>query len=442
MKALRFNALLCVGLLGILINCGTEGEDPNGNGNNPTEERCFILGNIGTVLFSDGSFELWVSRLDTLSLPVNQATVTLNAEDAPIQNSLSDADDALFLIDHIGYGPSSGYEAEVFLGSKSATCALTTPSMTSVRIDSPSPSDTYTPGEALFVSWSYTGGGSPDSVELCLATEHGEGDTIFSLEAVFNGNTTSHNVPASATADLEGELWISVSAVFNPIPFTGDLASEGSGIVILFEAATLIIPQESDSGDAIHLTLFAHSDYIAADGSTQTLIEAEALDQYLSPVSDGTPVYFSTTLGHLEPSSAPTAGGVARTTLTAPETPGIAILAAASGIARDTLEIEFYELVNIELTLGPGPRPEITWMPPSEFAYELSVQELTPLPVPRWTIVSTAGFTSPVNYGEPPRGATQLVPLSSVAPDLTTGTSYRLLLVTAHDDTTIYEFIR
>ena len=95
------------------------------------------------------------------------------------------------------------------------------------------------------------------------------------------------------------------------------------------------------------LSLGTAPDVIFADGKSTTIITATVRDSNGSPVSDGTPVRFSTTLGILTPDTATTTSGVARVSLTSTSSAGDAALtatafsASADGSSIGTAHVEF-----------------------------------------------------------------------------------------------------
>lgn len=88
------------------------------------------------------------------------------------------------------------------------------------------------------------------------------------------------------------------------------------------------------------ITLSAEPPQIVADGSSISAITAVVTDDRLTDLA-GLSVTFQTTLGALEPLVTTTdAQGVARTTLTAGTTPGVAIVTAATELASSQISVE------------------------------------------------------------------------------------------------------
>ncbi len=88
------------------------------------------------------------------------------------------------------------------------------------------------------------------------------------------------------------------------------------------------------------LRVSADRDRIPADGRSQVAITVEVTDAYGAPVPDGTRVYLATSLGRIV-SPVQTVGGLAQSVLTAPNTPGVAIVSAMAGASQGSLQIEF-----------------------------------------------------------------------------------------------------
>ena len=76
------------------------------------------------------------------------------------------------------------------------------------------------------------------------------------------------------------------------------------------------------------VTLTADPMAIPADGVSTSTLWATVTDQYGNMVADGTSCYFHTTLGSVSPSFDTTLNGVAETTLTSSEDPGLAAVTA------------------------------------------------------------------------------------------------------------------
>ena len=111
--------------------------------------------------------------------------------------------------------------------------------------------------------------------------------------------------------------------------------SAALGTITATQAITL-------SADAVAtVTVTAEADELVADGSDSTVITATLEDSAGNPVSNDTPVTFTTTLGSLgaAPYETSTTGGVATATLTAGTTLGDAVVLAQSGDITDSITI-------------------------------------------------------------------------------------------------------
>jgi hypothetical protein len=421
-------------------DCGTNSNNNNnGNGNTPPPGGgdYFLSGNIGNLLLSGGSFQLEVSRLDSsLSTGANDAVVTLNGASVPMITG--SPEDAIFVKNNIGFAPGAEYIVVVTIGSLSSTCNITVEESWNIEITSPSQFSTWTPGNPVTVTWSYSDG-APDSIEF-IADDANETSDEYDYYVVVSGANTSHTIPGSVTSGLEGELWIDVCPKNLVWWFTGNLHATASFVVQTF-ACDAIILNESGSTSEGYLYLDAVPGAIPADGSSSCNIIAYVSDGLGNPVPNGTSVNFSTNRGTIIPSSSTTIDGEASAVLTSSATPGTATVIASSGSLSDSIPVEFYEVVDVQISVGPGAYPAISWTPSSELAFALNVGAIGVV-IPKWTIVSATGFPSPVTFGTLPSGATQTVPMSGSPAGLVSGTQYRITLVTAGDDTTFYTFTR
>ncbi len=443
MRVIRVIAAIAV-LAFIVVSacdCGTNGDDDNngnGNGNgDPTGIGDYLLsGNIGDLFYTDGSFQLEVSRLDTsLTTGANEVTVTLNGDSVPMLTG--SVEDAIFVKNNIGFEPDKDYTVVVTLGSLSSTCNLTVSETWGLEVTSPTDGSSWTPGDPVTVTWNYTGG-TPDSIEI-MADDEVDSEE-WDYYAVVHGSSNSHTIPGSATESLEGALWIDVCPLTDVWWFTGDLHATGSFVVQVY-ACDAITLNESGSTSPGSIYLYAAPMEIPADGSSSSTLTATVTDSFGMAVPNGTRVDFSTSLGSIDPPYSTTTDGVAMTTLTSSTSPGTAIVVASSEGIADTVNVEFEEVVDVEISVGSGEFPSISWTPSSEQAYALNVGAIGVI-IPKWNIVSAVGFSTPVTYGTVPSGATQTVPMAGSPDGLVNGTEYRISLVTAGDDTTFYTFVR
>jgi|GEM_PF-1596672 len=84
----------------------------------------------------------------------------------------------------------------------------------------------------------------------------------------------------------------------------------------------------------------ADPDRAPADGKTPVVISVQVVDAFGRPAPDGTPVFFTTTLGEIV-SPVQTLGGMAQTVLTPSTAAGTAIVSVVVASTRRTLEVEF-----------------------------------------------------------------------------------------------------
>jgi adhesin/invasin len=99
------------------------------------------------------------------------------------------------------------------------------------------------------------------------------------------------------------------------------------------------------------VTLSANPVAIPANGISTSRIRARVTDQYGNAVVNGTGCNFYTNLGSISPSFATTLDGVAETTLTAAESPGLATVTATCGGKQGTTHVVFYSVLKFYLPM-------------------------------------------------------------------------------------------
>jgi adhesin/invasin len=90
------------------------------------------------------------------------------------------------------------------------------------------------------------------------------------------------------------------------------------------------------------VTVTAFPMVIPANGTSTSAVRATVKDEYFNLVADGTICYFHTTLGTVWPLSSTTLHGVAATTLTSSEDPGLATVTAICDSKQGTVYVYFY----------------------------------------------------------------------------------------------------
>lgn len=117
--------------------------------------------------------------------------------------------------------------------------------------------------------------------------------------------------------------------------------------IIVVVSAVLVLAGRVGAAVQSSVMVKADPEVIAADGKSTTTITAIARGGDGSLVPDGTPITFSSTLGVLSGSTATTASGAARITLTSTATPGRAQVTATyidttgGGVGQGTCAVEF-----------------------------------------------------------------------------------------------------
>ncbi len=153
----------------------------------------FLGGNLGIMTFSDGSFQLWISRLQGTT-GADEATVTLNGTNVPLQTFISTEEDAFYVLNHIGYETEKAYSVVVNIGGETATCNLTTSGASFAKITAPVDESEYTPGEPLTIEWEYEGSGYPDSIDITVC------DNYYGSEPDSEEYDSGHKSPARTPA--------------------------------------------------------------------------------------------------------------------------------------------------------------------------------------------------------------------------------------------------
>ncbi|MGA9348518.1 MAG: Ig-like domain-containing protein, partial [Anaerolineae bacterium] len=126
--------------------------------------------------------------------------------------------------------------------------------------------------------------------------------------AVLTSGTTAGTAVITATADSKYDI---AEVVFNPDP----------PYTVMVTAKPYAIP---------------------ANGISTSAVRATVTDQYGNLVADGINCYFYTTLGTVWPPSDTTLNGVAETTLTSSEDPGLATVTATCEGKQGTVYVYFY----------------------------------------------------------------------------------------------------
>jgi len=105
------------------------------------------------------------------------------------------------------------------------------------------------------------------------------------------------------------------------------------------------------AGDATQIRIDAEPQSVPADGTSTVSITANVTDAGGNPVTENTPVTFSTTLGTITPSDA-TKGGKAKATLRASTQAGTATVTVSAGGTSASIAIEFLAGAAASLTLS------------------------------------------------------------------------------------------
>jgi len=93
-------------------------------------------------------------------------------------------------------------------------------------------------------------------------------------------------------------------------------------------------------------------EWLYADGSSNVAVSCTVYDRYSNPITPGTAVTFTTTLGTIASPAFTNTSGFASTRLTAGNIPGDALITVRSGDAIDFVEVRFEELEADEIVLN------------------------------------------------------------------------------------------
>ncbi len=142
---------------------------------------------------------------DTLGQPIADAEVRINGV------LLSPAGPGFYMTNSVTYAKGETYTLSINAeGYGSAEATVTAPNIDSLKITAPNDGAQLEPNTAIQVNWSYYGGENNGLVGLSLDYTSPTDTTTYE-SGILDGATTSHTIPAEATA-LEGEASISVSA--------------------------------------------------------------------------------------------------------------------------------------------------------------------------------------------------------------------------------------
>ncbi len=108
-------------------------------------------------------------------------------------------------------------------------------------------------------------------------------------------------------------------------------------------------------GPANRLDAYAELDSIFADGSSNVAVSCTVFDRYSNPVTPGTAVSFTTTLGSIGATAFTNTSGFATTRLTSGTVPGDALVTIRSGDAIDFVQVRFDSLLAAEIVLNIVP---------------------------------------------------------------------------------------
>ncbi len=202
---------------------------------------------------------------------------------------------------------------------------------------------------------------SPASIGL-----NGQTSNIYAIVKDIGGNNVADGTPVTFVTSLGVLGSDTVTRTTTSGVATAVLTSETT-------AGTAIITATADSKydvtavvfnpDPPHtVTLTAEPIAIPANGVSTSILRAIVTDQYGNMVADGTNCYFNTTLGSVWPLFDITLDGIAETTLTSSETPGLATVTATCGGKEGQIHVYFYSyLFKLHLPLVLKAYPDFSF---------------------------------------------------------------------------------
>ena len=280
-----------------------------------------------------------VERMTASDPSAKEAVVKVGDTVIPLKTAGSTDDEAIFESTTLTYAADSTYAISIEIGGKTATASLGTPSYdTDVSITAPAEGSSFTPGQAVTVTWSYTGD-TPDEAVLAVL-----GDDEELTEVVLTGTTTTHTFSNTTTngwapySEIEFLLGIGATQTWS-----GDMAYQGSYSYVLIDLDSVTI--EPEGGATTYTVTVTPTNPEIVEGATTT-VTATVTDQGGMPAPANTDVAFTVTPsggGTFSPASAMTnASGIAQTTFTAGDGPQtVTVTATALNTSGNaTIEIQ------------------------------------------------------------------------------------------------------
>jgi hypothetical protein len=249
------NILRLVLAMTILI-CGCGGGDGDGNTTpTPTAKYDIQAGFMDAA--KSKSFIAIIERLDQSAESAKSATVTVDGTTVPLATGSTD-DEAIYRSDAITYSEGTTYSVAASIGSQSATASITAPTACTVTLLTPAVNGTFTPGEAISVTWEYDDKGAPPEVFVEVMA----GSTSL-IDVEITGSTTSYTIPGSTTSGWSShDSIVLLIAAGETTAFSGDMASSGSESYVLLSSdlVTLTRYEEGEVGSYTLSSLFMVND--------------------------------------------------------------------------------------------------------------------------------------------------------------------------------------
>ncbi len=187
-----------------LVGCSKKEEGGGGGGSNTGGGTGSGSGNLA-VLAAVTPDMAYAQLQDTLGQPITGAEVRINGV------LLSPVGSGFYMTNSVTYAKGQTYTLNINAeGYGSAQATVTAPNIDSLKITAPNDGAQLDPNTAFQVTWTYYGGENNGFVGLSLDYTSPTDTTTYE-SGILDGATTSHTIPAEATA-LEGEATISVTA--------------------------------------------------------------------------------------------------------------------------------------------------------------------------------------------------------------------------------------
>ncbi len=340
------------------LGCGDDDDNGGGGGGGGTLEGEYELyagfvseGGVDGAAAEGMIFVAYVERLNTADPSAKTAVVKVNGTTIPLITTESTDAEATFRSDAIEYSPETSYAVTIEIGGETASSTILAPDYTTaVAITAPVEGAEFAPGQALAVSWSYTGTTPAKALLVVTGSTATEDEDLY--EQLLAGTATSASIPGSETNtwdDFE-DVMVAVGAGVTQ-SWSGEMAHAGSYSYVLLSTDFVTIHPEGGAAPTWSLTVTAADASIGTGETTTITVEIE--DGEGNPPALGTVVNLSVSpsgIATINPATVQTnAQGTATATLTAGSTAGTATVSAVAPSLDDA-----DDQVTVSITGGGG----------------------------------------------------------------------------------------